>query len=206
MFVREQRSYTIKTVGENFSWEDIEKAPIDIFCWNYEYKPKTFAQLVFVDEKEIRARLTCYETEPETRCTSFGDEVWKDSCLEFFAAFNPDTPDIYVNCEMNSAGAALMALGDNCVEKRVSADTILGHIPYFSGEVFDDRWCAEVRLTVEDIKKLFNVEIKRGSKFKGNFFKCGNETRYEHYGMWCRSVAILPCFHSPQYFGDLVID
>ncbi|MBQ7800545.1 MAG: hypothetical protein IJ370_08620 [Oscillospiraceae bacterium] len=206
MFVREQRSYTIKTVDENFSWNDIEKAPIDIFCWTYNYKPKTFAQLVFIEGKEIRAKLTCYETDPETRCDTFGQDVWKDSCLEFFAAFNPETPDIYVNCEMNSAGAALMALGNNDVENRVSADKILGHIPYFAGEVFEDHWCAEVRLTVEDIKTLFGVEIKRGFKFKGNFFKCGDETKFEHYGMWCRSVAVIPQFHRPQYFGDLVID
>ena len=206
MFVREQRSYTIKTVDENFSWNDIEKAPIDTFCWTYNYKPETFAQLVFIEGKELRVKLTCYETDPETRCDTFGQDVWKDSCLEFFAAFNSETPDIYVNCEINSAGAALMGLGNNDVANRVSADKILGHIPYFSGEVFEDHWCAEVRLTVEDIKTLFGVEIKRGFKFKGNFFKCGDETKYEHYGMWCRSVAVIPQFHRPQYFGDLVID
>lgn len=205
MFVREQRSYTIKTVDENFSWNDIEKAPIDIFCWRYDYKPKTFAQLVFVEGKELVAKLTCYETDPETRCTKFGEDVYKDSCLEFFAAFNLDTPDIYVNCEMNSAGAALMSIGTNDGDTRVSVPEILGHIPEFHGEVFDDHWCAEVRLTVEDIKKMFNVEIKKGFKFKGNFFKCGDETKYEHYGMWCRSVAVIPQFHRPQYFGDLII-
>lgn len=207
MFEREAKTYIIKSVGKDFDWKDIEKAPIDIFCWRYDYKPTCFGQLVFVDENELRVRLTCYEENPETTCTKFGEDVYKDSCLEFFAAFNQKKPEIYVNCEVNSAGAALMSIGNNDGETRVPAPDILGHIPFFKGEVFSDHWCAEIHLTNDEISALFDgVKLKKGFKFTGNMFKCGDETRYEHYGMWCRSIAVIPQFHRPEYFGDFIIE
>jgi len=206
MFEREPRSYVIRRVEENFSWDDIEKAPIDIFCWRYDYKPQTYAQLVLVEDRELVVKLTCFEKNPKTDYTKFGEDVYKDSCMEFFASFNADKPDIYVNCEVNSAGAALMSIGNNDGDTRVSVPDILGHIPEFSGEVFEDHWCAEIRLLVEDIKKLFGeIEFKKGYKFTGNLFKCGDETEIEHYGMWCRSIAVIPQFHRPEYFGDFII-
>lgn len=205
MFEREAVSYTIKTVKEDFDWKDIDKAKIDKYTWCYEYTPETFAQIVLVEDKEFAVKMTCYEKNPKATYKNFGEDVWKDSCMEFFAAFDNKDPNKYVNCEMNSGGAALMSFGYPGAD-RSSAVNITGRIPQYKAEVFEDYWTVEIRLLLEDIRKIFgDIEFKKGYKFTGNLFKCGDETEYEHYGMWCRSIAVIPQFHQPEYFGDFII-
>ncbi len=206
MFGHDGRSYTIESVKEGFDWENIAKAPIDRFSWCYDYAPETYGQIVFLEEREFVIKLTCFEKNPKAVYKKFGDYVWLDSCLEFFVAFDKNEPTRYMNCEMNSAGAAYMCIGKQGEEERTSIDTILGHIPEYKAQVLEDRWSVELHLTVEDIKKLFgDIEFKKGYKFTANMFKCGDETEYEHYGMWSHCVSIFPQFHKPEYFGELII-
>lgn len=206
MLGHEGRSYVIEQVKEGFDWENIAKAPIDRFSWCYDYKPETYAQIVFLENREFVVRLTCFEKNPKAVYKNFGDPVWLDSCLEFFVAFHADEPMKYMNCEMNSAGAALMNIGTYGQGKRQAVDAILGHVPKYKAEVSKDRWSAELHLVVEDIKKLFgDIAFKKGYKFTGNMFKCGDETEFEHYGMWSRAISIFPQFHKPEYFGELII-
>lgn len=206
MFEREPQSYVIKSVSGEIDWDKIDKAPISIYCWRYDYKPTSFAQLVALDEKELVVRLTCYEKNPKAVYTKFGEDVWKDSCLEFFAAMDENEPNKYINCEMNSGGAALVGLGTFPGE-RGSAIDVTGNIPEYKAEVFEDKWQVTLHLKLEDMRKIFGekVNFKKGFKFTGNLFKCGDETEYEHYGMWCRSIAVIPQFHRPEYFGDFII-
>lgn len=206
MLGHEGRKYIVKSVKKGFDWDAIEKAPIDRFCWCREYAPKTYAQIVFLEEREFVIRLTCFEKNPQAVYKNFGDYVWLDSCLEFFVAFDANEPTRYMNCEMNSAGAAYMCIGKKGEGRRVLIDSVLGHIPEYKPYILEDRWFVELHLTVEDIKKLFgDIEFKKGYKFTANMFKCGDRTEYEHYGMWSKTVSIFPQFHMPEYFGELII-
>lgn len=206
MFGNQGKKYVIEQVKEGFDWDKIAKAPIDQFAWCHEYKPETYAQIVFLEEKEFVVKLTCVEKNPKADYKNYNDPVWVDSCLEFFVAFDANNPNKYMNCEMNSAGAALMHIGTKGEGKRVSVESILGHYPTHKPEVLSDKWSVELHLTVEDIKKLFgDIDFKKGYKFTANMFKCGDRTEYEHYGMWSYSVSIFPQFHQPEYFGQLII-
>ena len=42
--------------------------------------------------------------------------------------------------------------------------------------------------------------------FTGNFYKCGDETEFPHYGMWSEAVSDTPDFHRPECFGRLIPD
>ena len=106
MLFKEERCYTVKRVKDGFKWEDIEKAPIDRYCWDYGYEPVAYGQFVFLNEKEFIAKLTCFEKDPYAKLSKYGEEAWTDSCLEFCAAFDAKRPDFFANLEMASKGAA----------------------------------------------------------------------------------------------------
>lgn len=204
MLEREAKSYFVRRVGEDFCWDDIPRAPIDVYCWNYDYTPRAFAQVVLCGERELRVKLTCYEKNPKAVHLNDGEDVYKDSCMEFFASFSSD--DVYINCEMNAAGASLMFFGRFDGE-RTPLSELLGATPQVRAQVEPEYWSVELRLPVSDIQKLFpNARFAPGDRFTGNFFKCGDQTEFEHYGMWCRSIAVIPQFHRPKYFGDLIME
>ena len=50
-----------------------------------------------------------------------------------------------------------------------------------------------------------DVYKRQGVKLRGNFYKCGDLTRYEHYGMWNPVQSDTPDFHRPESFGELVL-
>ncbi len=205
MAKRENVSYIIKRVNNDFNWNDIEKAPINKFRWCNEYSPETYGQIVLLEDKEFVIKLTCIEKNPKAVYKKFGEEVWLDSCLEFFVAFDSTRPDVYMNCEMNSAGAAYMCIGKNEGERPL-INTITGKIPEYKAEVLKDSWSVELHLEIEDIKKLFgNIDFKEGYEFTANMFKCGDETEFEHYGMWSECISEIPAFHLPQFFGKMII-
>jgi hypothetical protein len=39
----------------------------------------------------------------------------------------------------------------------------------------------------------------------GNFYKCGDETEYPHFGCWNLIASPVPDFHRPEYFGEIVL-
>ena len=206
MATNEKRTYVIERVNSGFEWDKIKKAPIDQFGWFDDYKPETFGQVVLCDDKEFIIKLTCFEKNPLANFSKFGETVWLDSCLEFFVAFDASKPKKYMNCEMNSAGAAFMNIGTQGEGRRTDIKNIIGHAPEYKPEVLEDRWSVELHLDLEDIKKLFgDIEFKSGYEFTANMYKCGDRTEFEHYGMWNLCVNDEPAFHMPEYFGKMII-
>ncbi len=204
MLLKQEKTYIVKRVKNDFKWEDIDRADVNIFCWEYDYKPEVYGQAVLTEDGSLIAKLTCFEKNPKAVMKNFMDSVCKDSCLEFFVALDNKNPDVYINFEGNSTGAALICIGKTKGRKRI--DEVLGHIPYFKPEILEDRWTIEYRLTKEEIAVLFpGVELKEGYEFTANFFKCGDDTESKHFGMWNHSIAVLPQFHRPEYFGKLII-
>ena len=54
--------------------------------------------------------------------------------------------------------------------------------------------------------ELYGVNIEGNVlDFKGNFYKCGDETKTPHYGSWNPIENPTPDFHRPEGFGELVI-
>jgi hypothetical protein len=52
----------------------------------------------------------------------------------------------------------------------------------------------------------FNQDFSSGKRMKGNFQKCGDKTKFPHYGSWNRIDTPEPDFHRPEYFGDLILE
>ncbi len=52
----------------------------------------------------------------------------------------------------------------------------------------------------------FGVRPHSGLEMRGNFYKCGDNTRFEHYGMWNPVKSDHPDFHRPESFGKLILE
>ena len=197
--------YKVK-VTDTVDWNKVEKAPISSYTWGNEYMPEAYAQLVLVEDKGFALRMHCNETAPRTTYFHYNDPVYKDSAMEFFASFN-NKSDLYMNFEMNSAGAFLSAVrvdrkNKTPIDKLVDVTQIT-----VDTEKDENGWSVEAFYPLNVIAELFDVsEFPHGYRFKGNFYKCGDDTDIPHFGSWAPINLEKPDFHCPAFFGDLVID
>lgn len=196
-------SYVIKK-QKQLDFSKIEPAYINKYVWGGIYRPAAYAKLALLEGQGFALQMTCMEKAPKAVYKKFNDPVWLDSCLEFFSSFNNDSK-LYINLEMNSAGAFLMGLRESR-EKKQDAATI-APIPCTKVIKAGGYWQVEYFLSFAVLEKLFGkVDYCSGYTFKGNFYKCGDETDIPHFGMWNPVGTEKPDFHRPEYFGDLIIE
>lgn len=196
--------YHIKTC-DRACFEQAPKAEIACYKWTEGYSPKAFAQLVYVKNLGFALHMEAYESDPKAVYTVYNQDVYKDSCLEFFVNFNPEQP-LYINFEMNANGAFLSALRPGRKGKKPIHE-ILSDLPAVRSERSDDHWSVDAFFTLAQIETLFGKSVfNAGDVIKGNFYKCGDETPIPHFGMWSPVELEQPDFHRPEFFGTLIIE
>lgn len=185
---------------------DFSSAPYaDISCykWGDGYEPKAYAQFIYVDGKGFALHMHCDETSPKAIYTNYNDPVYKDSCLEFFVSFNANSP-LYMNFEMNSNGAFLSAVRTD--RKNKTPIDKLAALPEVKASRDANGWNVDTFFDLEMIKSLFGeCDFGKGYVFKGNFYKCGDETPHPHFGMWSPVDLPSPDFHRPEFFGEFIM-
>ncbi len=197
--------YIVKTVSD-VNWDDIQKADIASYTWGKDYTPKAFAQLVIEKDKGFRIKMTCEEKEPRVTYYNYNDPVYKDSAMEFFASFD-NTSKKYMNFEINSVGTFLCAVrveknNKTPIDKLVDIRDIV-----VKTDKTDSIWSVDVLFPFEVVEKLFGIgSFEKGYEFKGNFYKCGDDTAIPHFGSWAPITLESPNFHCPDFFGTLVIE
>lgn len=197
------KEYVI-TVQKELDWDNVPKAHISTYKWaEGGYEPECFGQLALLENGDLCVKMTAYETNPRATYKNFCDPVCCDSCLEFFAALENGSED-YINIEVNPNGTYYASKRRG--EETTYFDSILPALPIVKVEKTDTFWSVEYRLTAADLKLLFpNVTLKSGYSFRGNFYKCGDETEIPHYGMWNEITGDLISFHQPKLFGNFTI-
>ncbi len=141
--------------------------------------------------------------------------VWKDSCVEFFMQPRPDRG--YFNLEMNAGGSHLC----NYIEDPTrTADGFKKYtpLPLEWGGQFQVRSSLPARIDpeiAEPIRWEMNFLVPfvvlenyvgplgtvSGQTWRGNFYKCGDETSHPHWGSWA-AVDVFN-FHTPRCFGAI---
>lgn len=53
-------------------------------------------------------------------------------------------------------------------------------------------------------RRIYGRDVRPGQRAAGNFYKCGDETEFPHYGAWSPVRTLSPDFHRPEFFGTLV--
>lgn len=192
-------------------WDVAEKANIDIYKWVDSVRYEAYGQLVYVENYGFLCRMTCVESDPLAVYTQFGDPVYLDSCMEFFAAWDNES---YVNIESNSLGTLCSQFGKTQKNRKPITDYMsIDEIFEVNPVVEDDFWTLTMELPVEKLQKLYGNDLDfntfvSGYTFTGNFYKIGSDavTGVRHYGMWTEVMGSTPNFHQPQYFGTFVIE
>ena len=70
----------------------------------------------------------------------------------------------------------------------------------------EDTWEVDYLVPFSLIRKYIpGYQYKEGMKIKANFYKCGDKTAYEHYGMWNKVGTENPDFHRPEYFKEITL-
>lgn len=226
-------------------WEGVPEINIDCFLWeDNDYKPETKAKLFYTDT-HFHIFFKSYEDEITIKYFNMDEDVYKDSCVEFFIKPNPDKDDRYFNFEMNSIGTLLLGLGvDRHDRERIKLDNpfevfgISTSVTKDTADSYNNQpsknkgsskncddtlskscnnsiksccnskfWTVEYSIPFTFIEKYFGkLDIGPGYRLEGNFYKCGDETKYPHYGCWNPIKISSPDFHRPEFFGDLVLE
>jgi hypothetical protein len=194
-------------------WESIPFLVIDEFPWDENgYRPRAETR-IFYTETCFSLQFRAYEQEIRAECLNMNDRVCTDSCVEFF--FNPDPgSDIgYMNFEINPIGTLLLGIGrDRYTRTLVSnvSPAVLNIATSVTPESRKDYkgpfWVVEYAIPFSFIERYYGkLHFQPGKRMKGNFYKCGDKTRFPHYGCWNRIDNPVPDFHRPEFFGDLIL-
>ncbi len=194
------------TTPETIRWSAIPTATIDTYRWLPGYTPAATAQLVYIEGVGFILRMACAEAEPRAVYTAYNDPVYTDSCLEFFADWLGDGR--YINMEMNARGALLSCVGTGRADRTPIRDLTGGHVFPVTGERTADGWSVTSLIPCSLLQSILGVEaldFPTGYTFRGNFYKCGDETAIPHFGMWHPVCADQPDFHRPADFGEMYL-
>ena len=198
------------TIPSSIDWNRIPAAVISTYKWVHGYAPAAMAKMVYVEGECFVLHMVCGEERPRVTCHAYNEPVYKDSCMEFFAVWDAAS-DRYVNMEMNAAGTLLSNIGSDRHERAPILD-VCGEIFPVESEILSDAWTVTATVPLAMIAKLYGTDAKSlasrlvsGYTFRGNFYKCGDETKIPHFGMWNEVETATPDFHRPEFFGELVL-
>jgi hypothetical protein len=211
------KEYTVKRIEHENGikqnvWEDIPNLAVDEYPWDENgYKPVTGVKL-FYTPSHLHIRFISYEDRPRATYRKMNDPVFRDSCVEFFFNPLPELDERYFNFEMNAAGVLLLGLGeDRQTRTRLfSVDPAIFRIMPSkdiskSGDL--NYWTLEYSIPFSFIWE-YGMEFRAvsGATIAANFYKCGDDTEFPHYGSWNPIRSSKPDFHKPECFGTLKLE
>ena len=198
------------------AWKDAETAELKNFRpEGSAHRPRTSVRLLY-DAEGIRGIFHVEDQFVRSTRTNYMDEVWKDSCVEFFMQPRPDTG--YFNLEMNAGGAHLCCFIENHERvpggfkklTRLPAD-LGGGIQVRSSlpKIIDPEIAEPVRWHLNFFVPFSVLEIYAGllgelpgSQWRGNFYKCADDGSHPHWASWAAVDEFN--FHLPRCFGTIL--
>ncbi len=205
----------------NTLWNQVFFQELNEIAWNeiqsvnwskYSYKPTVRFKIAYcdfglilqyqVEEKSIRAKAVLDN-----------EDVWKDSCVEFFIA--PQNDGIYYNFEFNCAGVCLLAAGNSRNGREKAPLSLVGQIirysdlnkkPPFDETATNTPWTLFIAIPYVCFFKHPGFIAPKKQTLKANFYKCGDDLAEPHYLSWNPIQTEKPDFHRPEFFGSLYFE
>ena len=201
---------------ESDVWQQAETLQIQNFHpKSSEHRPKTEAKLLY-DEENIYVLFRVIDRYVKAVYTQYQEPVCQDSCIEFFVM--PNAQRGYFNLEMNCIGTMLSYYiedwqrTDNGFKKYEPVpQTFVHRISRFhslSGPIEKEidsplEWNAGYVIPFSFFEEYLGPLTRAsGTLWKGNFYKCGDNTSHPHWASWVPIGEQLN-FHQPEYFGCL---
>ena len=196
-------------------WEQADTLEIQHFRpESSDHHPRTFARLLY-DVFGIRGIFRVEDRYVRCQRTQYHDPVWKDSCVEFFAQPKPDRG--YFNFEFN-CGAAFLCCHITNPERTSEGLKGFIKVPADIGQSIRARSSLPQRIDPEITESLvwtlsFLIPFAlfehylgplggiTGQVWRGNFFKCAEDTSHPHWGSWAPVDEFN--FHRPNCFGSI---
>jgi hypothetical protein len=179
------------------------------------HRPETLVRLLYAPEALHGMFLV---RDRYVRCirTDYGDQVFKDSCVEFFLQPKPDRG--YINFEFNCGGARLCrhitdwTLENGTWRSSTAIPPVVGNqvlVKTSLPSVVDPEISEPISWTLQFYLPLTVLEpslgpltFQAGQVWRGNFFKCATEVSHPHWAAW--SPVDEFNFHLPRCFGWLL--
>ena len=206
---------TVPLVGDiaGTPWEAADVLMIDNWPW-YEAgeKQPTEARLLY-DSTAVYVQFQCTDKHIHSEATELNGDVYKDSCVEFFAAIAPDVGPEYINFEANCCGVFHLGFGAGRQGRKLIAFGLASQIDVASSEPRpmreelpeDSGWWLAARLPFDVLSGFSgrSVAPQSGDHWLANFYRCGGKTD-DQYACWSPIDVPHPDFHRPECFGRLV--
>ncbi|WKK60076.1 carbohydrate-binding family 9-like protein [Sphingobacterium sp. BN32] len=183
----------------SLAWHDINSAP-----WQAEfpYIPCVQFQVAYTDQA-ILVHYSVQEEYVKGQYIRPNENVWEDSCVEFFISF--DNRETYYNVEFNVLGVGLVGYGTSVKSdrNRLSAEEILQINAFSSVQTIDGKKSWQQILQIPFSVFKVNAEDLKGKQAHANFYKCGDALPNPHFIAWNDIDNPTPNFHLPQFFGEV---
>jgi hypothetical protein len=197
------------------SWSDAETLQVTHFLSEgSDHRPRTSARLLY-DSEGIHGIFQVHDRYVACVRTNYFDDVWKDSCVEFFAQPKPGFG--YFNFEFN-CGAAFLCCYIVNPERTPDGFKEFTRLPASIGTTIQARsslpalvdpeivepttWTLRFFIPFALFERYIGALGPIGAQvWRGNFFKCGDEGSHPHWGSW--SPVDQFNFHRPNCFGIL---
>lgn len=155
------------------------------------------------------------------RCvhTNFQDPVYEDSCCELFLQPSGQHEDGtgYFNIECNAIGVLMISWITDSTRTAdgfagqtrlpAGADTAIQRYTTLSGPIDPENdneldYEIEIRLPLQLLGEYSGTEVKSGDTWRGNIYKCSENSSHPHWGAWSPIGDRLE-YHQPDRFGEL---
>ena len=173
-------------------------------------KEQTVAKLLW-DNENLYVSFLCEDAHIWAEAMQRDGPVYRDDCVEVFAAPNPAQPKTYFNIEMNVLGIFLDEYHPGEREKKVEgkwngegiriATSIAGSLNDDEDE--DQYWILEAAIPLKNYAQAGGVVPPQpGDVWYLGLNRCGGKTN-QQYSQWAPSQTKRPNFHRPIDFGPV---
>ncbi|BDD10721.1 hypothetical protein FUAX_31530 [Fulvitalea axinellae] len=198
----------LKAVSEFLS-QKCDTHKVDNTPWpeQFPYKPEVSFSGAH-DGKAVYLRFDVNEQQILATNTEINQEVYQDSCVEFFIAVDDES---YYNFEFNAVGTCLGGFHDAERDYRLHEDLLSGITTLASlGEGPIDKpvggeWNLTVRIPSGVLEQHSGFAFG-GNGARANFYKCGDNHKTPHFVSWNMIEFEKPNFHLPEFFGKVTFE
>ena len=200
--MREYNTYAFKN---EIDWQCVPEEKLTYFLWDSAAEYDVYFKMCFLKGEGIALRMRCNETELRFEGKARDDSVWEDSCMEMFLCPFEHRQE-YVNFEINCKGAYLSQFGKTRADRKFIKE-LTDIAPEVKTHISGDGWSLELFVPCRLISDIYGEEFTADKcTLRGNFTKCGDLTKYPHYGSFCELSTLDFGFHNPNLFARININ
>jgi Carbohydrate-binding family 9 len=198
---------------DKFPWKEIPSWRLENYMGKKpDHFPKAEVKIAY-DEMSIHLMFQVADRYVRAIALDHQDNVWEDSCVEFFFTPNLDVTTGYFNLEMNCGGTLLFHFQpgsgqDRIVIPKKDCDNI--RVAHSLPRIVDPEiqepltWRVAYSIPFVLLKRYCPVMLPGpGGQWRANFYKCADKTSHPHWLTWAKVDFPRPNFHLPQFFGIL---